>query len=251
MFYRLVSQGVIDKTECEYKNAVGRLLTIMRESNEIPFRWIADSSRIMRKPRSYDSMEDCLNETLKTYRRNFWRNQPHYVEIWCEKEALSGVLYEVTSQFDVPLMISRGFSSISFLHTAAEHISHQNKPAFLYHFGDHDPSGRAIDSNILKKLKQYAPNTPIQFQRMAVTETQIKQYDLMTRPTKQTDSRAKNFEGGSVEVDALPPSVLKEMVRLCIDQHLDHYQYSQMKNAEWMERDTLSSFRNRWQLENN
>jgi hypothetical protein len=37
IFYRLVSQGVIAKTESEYSSTVDRLLVHMRRTGEIPF----------------------------------------------------------------------------------------------------------------------------------------------------------------------------------------------------------------------
>jgi len=46
----------------------------------------------------------------------FWRDQDAYVEVWLEKEALAGVLYQATSQWDIPLMVTRGYSSLSYLH---------------------------------------------------------------------------------------------------------------------------------------
>jgi hypothetical protein len=42
-----------------------------------------------------------------------------YVEVWLEKDALSGVVLPVTSMYDVPLMVARGYASLSFLHSAA------------------------------------------------------------------------------------------------------------------------------------
>src|SRR5262245_45801987 len=50
VFYRLVSTGLIDKTEAEYKRTVTRLLGDMRLGGDIPFGWIADGTRWMRKP---------------------------------------------------------------------------------------------------------------------------------------------------------------------------------------------------------
>jgi hypothetical protein len=35
--------------------------------------------------------------------------------VWTEKDALAGVLVEVTVEYDVPLMVSRGFASVSYL----------------------------------------------------------------------------------------------------------------------------------------
>ena len=41
VFYRLVSNGAIRKTEAEYQTVV-RLLSSMRRAGEIPFGWIAE-----------------------------------------------------------------------------------------------------------------------------------------------------------------------------------------------------------------
>ena len=136
--------GVIDKTERQYKGTVVRLTGEMRLSGEIPFEWIADNTRWMRKPRSDSNLEQMLRRTAESYRRAIWDRQEVYVEIWLEKDALSGVLYPLTAKYDVPLMVTRGFPSLSFVHTAADAIREKGKPTFIYYFGDHDPSGLEI-----------------------------------------------------------------------------------------------------------
>jgi hypothetical protein len=124
VFYYMVTRPtpLIAKTENQYKHTVDRLLVQMRRSGEVPFRWIADNTRWMRKPPSYDSMAEALLNTARTYRRDLWTNQDLYVEVWTEKDALAGVLMDVTREWDVPLMVARGFSSVTFLHSAAETI---------------------------------------------------------------------------------------------------------------------------------
>src|SRR5262245_17643070 len=72
VFYRAVSAGIVAKTENEYKNTVGRLLIKMRMDGQIPFGWIADNTRWMRKPKTFSSMEDALRNTAQTYRRALW-----------------------------------------------------------------------------------------------------------------------------------------------------------------------------------
>jgi hypothetical protein len=114
-FYQLVSRGVIAKTEAEYKRTVVRLLTQMRRAGEVPFDWIADNTRWMRK--AIHPWPICSNAA-----RALWGEQNAYVEIWLEKDALSGVLYDVTSTYDVPLMVTRGYPSITFLHSDALQI---------------------------------------------------------------------------------------------------------------------------------
>jgi hypothetical protein len=95
------------------------------------------------------------------------------VEIWLEKQGLVGVIYDITAEFDVPLYVSRGFSSLTYLAEAAEEIEAcGNKPAYIYHLGDHDPSGRKAGEHIERELRRLAPNAWIHFERLAVTVEQ-------------------------------------------------------------------------------
>ncbi len=221
VFYRLVSMGAIAKTEAEYKGTVCRLLAEMRRDRQIPYGWIADNTRWQRKPRTHASLNAALQETAELYRRRVWDAQAAYVEVWLEKDALAGVLYEETQMWDVPLMVTRGFSSLSFLHSAAEAIAEVGKPAHLYYFGDRDPSGVAIDRKIEQELRAMAPEAEIHFERVAVTPEQIVTLNLPTRPTKTSDTRSRTFIGESVEVDAIEPLTLRAIVRSCIEEHVD------------------------------
>lgn len=239
VYYQLVGRGVIAKTEAEYKSTVVRLLTVMRREREIPFGWIADNTRWMRKPPSFSSLSDMLVESQRLYRRALWDNQAAYVEIWLEKDALSGVLYEETAEFDVPLMVTRGYPSISYLYEAAEAVSDCGKPAFLYYFGDYDPSGCDITRAVEAGIREFAPSAEIHFQRVAVTRAQIDEWTLPTRPTKTSDSRSRQFDGESVEVDAVPPATLRAMVRGCIERHIDPWRLTQLRRVEAQERETL------------
>lgn len=243
VFYQLVSMGAIDKTEGEYKNAVDRLLVRMRRNGELPFGWLSDNTRWMRKPRTFSSLNDMLRTSAAAYRRAVWDNQEAYVEIWLEKDALAGVLAEETHPWDVPLMVVRGFSSLTFLHSAAQTIAEIGKPTYLYYFGDYDPSGVTIPQKVERDLRTFAreinPKAEIYFERVGVTLEQVEQYNLPTRPTKKSDSRSKSFKGRSVEVDALPNHVLRELARECITRHVDERALHTLKVAEASERATL------------
>jgi hypothetical protein len=244
VFYRAVSAGIVAKTEQEYKNSIGRQLVLMRRAGELPYHWIADNTRWMRKPTTFSSLDKALANTARTYRRALWDDQDVYVEVWTEKDALAGVLLEETEPWDVPLMVSRGFSSLSYLYEAAEQIEAEGKPAFLYYFGDHDPSGVHIDMNIERQLRELAPDAEIYFERVAVLPEQIEELDLPTRPTKRTDSRTRSFAGDSVEVDAIEPALLRAMVRECIEQHVDLRQLEVTRVAEQSEREILARLAN-------
>ena len=241
VFYRLVANGVVEKREQEYKGTVGRLLTLMRLSGDVPFSWIADNTRWMRKPNTYSSLENMLQRTVEAYRRAVWDNQDVYVEMWTEKDAIAGIMSEETVKWDVPLMVVRGFSSLTFLHSAAETIAEKGKPAYIYYFGDHDPTGVVIPQNVERRIREFAPYADVTFECVAVTPEQIESMKLPTRATKKTDSRSKNFVGESVDVDALPPKVLRQLVSDCITQHVDQRAYDVLKEAEESERSALTS----------
>ena len=242
VFYALTVRGVIKKEEIEYQRTVVRLLTDMREAEEIPFEWISDNTRLMRKPASFTSLDRALKASSDFYRRDLWAAMPVYVEVWCEKDALSGVLVTETEVYDVPLMTARGYSSISFLWSAAQAIKAKNKPAYIYHFGDLDPSGVDAARDIETKLRRYAPEAVIHFERPAVTREQVEQWNLPTRPTKMTDTRAKKFKGTSVELDAIPAAKLRELVRGRIERHVDQQQLELLRIAEQSERELLKKW---------
>ena len=175
------------------------------------------------------------------YRRALWHEQAHYVEVWTEKDAIAGILTRATERWDVPLMVVRGFSSLSFLYDMAEQIRMIGKPTYIYYFGDHDPSGLSISTCIERELRQFAPDVDLHFHRAAVTIDQIVELNLPTRPTKQSDSRARNFEGESVEVDAIDPRILVELASDLIERHVDHEAMARMQAVEDAERNTLQT----------
>jgi hypothetical protein len=225
--------------EIEYQRTVIRLLVKMREAGTIPFSWLADNTRWQRKPSSFTGIESCLEATANSYRRDLWAAMPIYCEVWCEKDALAGVLLEETKVYDVPLLTARGYSSLTFVHSAAMAIKARGKPAFVYHFGDLDPSGIDAARDIEAKLRRYAPDAEIHFERPAVTRSQVEEWDLPSRPTKMTDTRSKKFVGSSVELDAIPAQKLRQIVRECIERHVDQRQLGVLKIAEASEREFL------------
>jgi hypothetical protein len=135
-------------------------------------------------------------------------------------------------------MVSRGFSSITYLYEAAQNITAQGKPAFIYLLTDHDPSGLKAAKKIAEGLAEFAPDFPITFERIAVTEQQIADWDLPSHWTKP-NTHSKDFTGESVELDAIPPRLLRGLVRDAIERHIDWFALEQTRELERLERRTL------------
>jgi hypothetical protein len=239
VFYQATVRGLVEKEESGYVK-VQTDLVLLRRSGDLPYGWLADNTRWQRKPRTFDGVEEALTETARLYRKNLWVNANSYVEVWLEKDALAGVVYPVTSTFDVPLMVARGYASLSFLHDAAEYIGSLDVPAYIYHFGDFDPSGVNAGEKIEETLCEMAPDATIHFERVAVTPEQITEWNLPTRPTKTSDTRSKGFGAESVELDAIPPDDLRALVQETIEWHLPSEQYEVLKAAEESERELIS-----------
>jgi hypothetical protein len=137
-------------------------------------------------------------------------------------------------------MVVRGYSSHTYLYEVAEHTRAVGKPTSIYYFGDHDPSGVDAQRFAEKELRHHAADLPIDFHRVAVTPEQIVEWELPTRPTKRTDTRSRNFQGESVELDAIPPATLRELVEACILRHVDSHAYQVTQEAERSERELLA-----------
>lgn len=148
----------------------------------------------------------------------------------------------MTGKWDVPLMVTRGFASVSYLWEAAEHIRGVGKPTNIFYFGDLDSGDIHIDKHVERRLRELAPEAAICFERVAVLPEQVTELGLLTRPTKTSDSRSKGFSGDSVEVDAIPPALLREMARECIERHVDHARLEVLLVAEKSEREFLERF---------
>ena len=225
VFYQAVVRGLVEKTEAAYEK-VQRVIVALRREGVMPYGWIVDGTRWMRKPTTFNSLDDeRLRHTAATYRKALWAELPDYVEVWIEKDALAGAVLPVTEQYDVPLMVARGFASLSFLASAAEYMDGLDKQVFVYQLGDHDPSGVAAAEFIESTLRELAPSADIRFERLAVTPAQIERLSLLLRPTKRSDSRAARFTAefgaGSVELDAIHPDTLRDIVREAIERHID------------------------------
>lgn len=241
LFYKLTSYGVTPKTENGYSQVCYHSLR-MRQLGILPYSWLADNTRWVRKSPSYDSVSEFLRASRDAYRRSIWRDQDTYVEVWLEKDALAGVLVDITDSYDVPLMVTRGYSSATFAYEAAQEMlawQQRGKWPVIYYFGDHDPSGVDIPRDLQSKLRRHGAR--FHFERVAVLPEQIAAWDLPTRPTKTNDSRAGGWEGGSVELDAIPANMLRQLCARVIEQHIDPHVLSETRRIEALERESLEA----------
>ena len=245
VFYQATVQGLIEKTEAGY-DRVQTLLADMRRDGDLPYHWIVDLTRRRQAKQTYSSIADALGDAADTYQKSLWEDAAEYVEIWLEKDALVGVVLPVTYKYDVSLMVARGYASLSFLSEAADVLSDKDRPIKIYHLGDFDPSGVNAGEKIEETLNDLAPGADIHFERIAVTPEQVSDWELPTRPTKRSDSRARGFGNISVELDAIDPNRLRALVEEAITRHLSQSDYRALMARQSAERNAIASFVEQW-----
>lgn len=240
LFYQLVTRGHIEKTESAY-DRVSKQCAALRRAGELPYAKIVDGHRD-RQYGAYDDLSDALDAWQNVYRRDLWTGQRDRVEVWCEKDALSGIIAPVCREYRVTYVAVRGFASLSLIYMSAQEMIASGRHTHLYYFGDHDSSGRNINESVANEL--YALGAPVTLRRMAIEPYQIAEYGLPTRPNKESDKRHAKFVAeygdAAAELDALPPSVLTDLVRQCIVAHIDPQRWRDQMRIEQAERETLS-----------
>lgn len=250
LYYQLVSRDVIPNQEKSYKN-LGSLVSEGRLAGLIDWDSIEDR---VRKPvlwREHGSIQKCVEEALTYFRLPRWRQQPKYVELWVEKDAIANVLQPIASRWHIPLMVNRGYSSSSAMYEAAarfmasanqvesEHYDADDtfcdRPAVLLYLGDHDPSGEDMVRDIETRLTMFGVQD-LTVEKLALTMEQVRQYKPPPNPAKLSDSRAakyvKKYGKSSWEVDALPPPVLTQIITDAISSHTNLAAYERVRAEE-------------------
>lgn len=239
LFYRLEGLRIIEKTDRAYKS-LGSHLTKWRRDESVAWDAFSDSTRWHYGTIGDDDALTALENTADCYRKNLWAEQPIYLEIWSEKDAIASILVDVAQRFGVYVFVCRGFSSLTSLYNAAATFREKaeaGKQAHILYFGDHDPSGVLIDRKVSEAFEEFGVSVAIE--RMAVTRAQIEEFDLPTRPPKAGDTRARGWVGGCVEIDAMRPATIRQLLEQSITKHIEPRRWNELKRVEQMERDTL------------
>jgi hypothetical protein len=246
VFYQAVNRGLVPKSETKGYRVVQRRLVALRESWEIEHGSIVDGTRYVHGYRRYHDLDEFTTYAAGLYRKDYWATSEVNVEVWLEKDALKGVLVPtVVNECGLGLHVTRGFASITYLQEAADDIDRDGRPTYVYVLTDFDPSGVSIAQKVEEELTARAPYSDITVKRLAVDREQIERWNLPTRPTKATDTRASKFRRlhgtDSVELDAIPPDELRKLVKDAIDSHMEPWRLRQFRMVEQEERETLRS----------
>lgn len=239
VFYQLVSRQVIENTRGAYQGVSDALVAARREGL-IPWSWIEDRLRRPRGVVMWDDLADFAESMRRWYRRDVWATQPRKLEVWLEKDALSGIFSDALNRYGVTLNVGRGYDGWSSIRNAADRFADGDDVTVLY-FGDFDPSGEDMVRSLRERLATLESTPDIV--KVALTPDDIKQYNLPPNFTKATDTRRQKhidrFGDLSVELDALPASVLQARLIAEVEQRMDMEALAAVRAQEERERAQL------------
>jgi len=217
-----------DDTKNTQKNyaRLGGIINDARLAGLIDWESIEDRTRGVEGNSHWDTPADIIRSAAASYSIDKWATQDWRLEIWVEKEALTGIFDRVCRELDVPLLACRGYVSQSEMWRAAGRMKRWENDGFktkILHFGDHDPSGLDMTRDIQERFQVFGAGTKIE--RLALNYDQVQQYNPPPNPAKATDSRfeayQQEFGDESWELDALEPRVLVSLVQDGVFEHRD------------------------------
>jgi hypothetical protein len=172
-----------------------------------------------------------------------------------EKEASRSFFERILALVYVPVTPMRGFSSLSDVMDAAKRFyDFRDKPRLALIFSDFDPSGESISKDFEFRLKKclvmlgeestsfdedekIAEMPNLLVSKIALTREQVEELNLFPKYVKPKDPRASKFiekygAQAVVELDAIPPEILKSIIIGAVVPQLDMDEVNRIHKAE-------------------
>lgn len=231
LFYRLVADGTLVNKFTSYQQLAAKSAAARRSDG---FPDLADNTRSIDRSVSFEGPEEARDWLRETYRRDRTEGQPQGVYLVVEKSTLVAQMRSWFGDRGLPVVALRGYSSQALVDEVRREAD--GDAVFLY-VGDHDPTGEDIE-------RDFAARVGADLVRVAVLPEHIERYSLPPAPGKSTDPRAAGFtvrhgELVQVEVEALDPDDLRQLVTDAIEPYWDEDAYRAVLAVEAEERETL------------
>jgi hypothetical protein len=246
--YKLFTQGLITSMARSEMQRVYRLLKEARERGDIPWQWIVDETRAIERVATWDDPEDYARTVAQSYRRDFWNQQPHRVQVWSEKGTVRGVLQPVLDHYAVGFLPVHGFSSATTVHDIAEDVD--GRDLIVLYVGDYDPSGLYMSEVDLPARFTKYDGDHIKLKRIALTAKQLRGLPSFPAADKRKDPRYKwfttNYGRHCWELDAMDPNVLRKCVEREIKKLIEPVAWQRCEIVNAAERASLRTVLDAW-----
>lgn len=249
LYYQFVARDIIPNNMKSYKR-LGSVINDGRLAGLIDWSAIVDRTRGLEAVSWWKDPQSIMSSVITSYHEDLWRTQEYRVEVWIEKDALSGVVEPICQELDVPYLSCRGYTSQSEMWGASVRLDRfvrQGQKPFIIHLGDHDPSGKDMTRDIEDRMLMFMGGTKLT--RIALNMDQIRQYNPPPNPAKITDSRANayiaEFGDDSWELDALEPRVISDLIREAVLEVRDEDKWVDAEKAQEKNRKRLETLRDK------
>ncbi len=192
----------------------------------IPLDSIVDDTDLLGNTQYNYPIEDYLFDQVRFYRSNWFENQDVYVEVFLEKRALSRIFASVTNHLGVYLSVSGKYPTWAQVKSALDRFEHNRKDDnIILYFGDLDSTGKDMP-RFLREAFPILGFTNVSVEEVVVNVNDVQEYNLPTIPLKRSDTKLAWFRetyrvNYGVEIDALPPDILRQRINDSILEHLD------------------------------
>lgn len=226
LYYQFVQQNLIPNTQKSYKR-LGSIIDKGRKAGLLDWSAIEDRQRNLEELPTWDRPGDFMLDTPRWYREDPWLTQDVYLEVWIEKDSLTGVISGVCNSYQVPYFACKGYVSQSEMYDAAKRMVNNrgSRRAIVLHLGDHDPSGIHMSVDNQTRLDLFSYDHGIELRRLALNRNQVDSLNLPPNPAKQTDSRFREYSKihgrKSWELDALNPTYIAKVIKDAITDFID------------------------------
>jgi hypothetical protein len=251
LYYQFVSRGLIANRQKEYKR-LGSIINDARLAGLVSWEAIVDRTRNLQSESHWTGPREIVETCAKQFRIDRWEDQKCRVEVWIEKDALTGVIAGACRDLDVPYFSCRGYTSQSEMWSAARRLrahASEGQVPLIIHLGDHDPSGIDMTRDITERLRVFRGGVLVE--RIALNMNQVEEYTPPPNPAKLTDSRVgdyiKNYGEESWELDALDPKVIDTLIRKTIGKVIDKKKWDARIELENEHKATLAKVARKFQ----
>jgi hypothetical protein len=246
--YKLFSAGVIPSMERAEMQRVYRLLKEAREQGIIPWPWIVDETRELERVSTWANLGDYARTVARSYRRDFWNQQPVRVEVWSEKGTVRGVLAPVLDHYAVGFRVMHGFSGA----TTVREVSQDNdgRPLIVLYVGDLDPSGMFMSEEDLPNRFSKYDGDHITLKRIALTREHVRGLPSFPATDKRKDPRYRwfcaNYGDRCWELDAMDPNALRACVKREIKKLIEPVAWKRCEVVNRAEQESLQTILQKW-----
>jgi hypothetical protein len=252
--YRLFSEGAIPNMSKRETSRISRMLTNAREDGELKWDWIVDNTRKPTWPGTYASLMSFGRSVPTWWRQDPWEYQALRIEVWSEKDTVSGVLAPVLGKFAIPFRVNRGFTSATAAHDIAEETASDDKPLIAFYVCDYDPSGLYMSAvDLPQRLAKYDVAVGFELRRIALVESDLPALGTLSfaASEKARDPRYRWYLKHSgrtrcFELDALNPNDLRERVRSAILAEVNPEAWARVEVCDRAVRQSLDAYTARW-----